>query len=149
MANTNWEKNSTKPYLKRRPIAVHLLWRRSLSFISRYVANSRSLFLCLPCFPLSSSFHLFPFLGFISHGFLPLPWFLPFRFSRQSTQASLSQSAFQWFFFNQINCASSSYIYAYIFIIHFYFLNILILIHSLAREDKKLLLIRFFFFEVF
>ena len=96
LANTNWEKNSTKPYLKRlkqrRPTAMHLLQRRSLSFISRYVTNSRSPFLRLPCFPLSSSLHLFPSLGFISHGFLPLPWFFPFRLSQQSNDFFLIKS---------------------------------------------------------
>ena len=53
--------------LKQRPIAKHLLQRRSPSFISRYVANSRSPFLGLPCFLLSaSSLHLF----------LHLPWWV-------------------------------------------------------------------------
>ena len=58
----------TKPYLKRWPTAVHLLRRRSLSFIFKYVAISLSLSpMFSPLFIYSS----------LSLSWLHLPWFSP------------------------------------------------------------------------
>ena len=112
LANTSWEKSSKRNptssgdkvlNLRRRPTAVHLLLRRFLSFISRYVANSRSPPFCLPCFPISSS---------LSPSRLHLPWFSPSSsLSAVDTDSRLSlfgQSTLYQFFFYQINSQTTS-----------------------------------------